>query len=63
MTDPLALLKNHKINIINLVELTERQANIAVSFYLEELLMIEKRQLGKKRAPLSHSRGFQLRYL
>ena len=36
MTDPLALLKNHKINIINLVELTERQANIAVSFYLEE---------------------------
>jgi uncharacterized protein len=38
MTDPLALLKNYKINIINLVELTERQANIAVSFYLEELL-------------------------
>ncbi|MBD0300381.1 MAG: ATP-binding protein, partial [Nitrososphaera sp.] len=38
MTDPLALLKNYKINVINLVELTERQANIAVSFYLEELL-------------------------
>ena len=36
MADPLALLKNGKINVINLVELTERQANIAVSFYLEE---------------------------
>jgi hypothetical protein len=57
MTDPLALLKNHKINVINLVELTERQANIAVSFYLE------KRQLGKKRELLSHSRGFQPRSL
>src|SRR5918912_3919987 len=38
MADPLALIKNGKINIVNLVELTERQANIAVSFYLEELL-------------------------
>jgi DNA helicase HerA-like ATPase len=38
MADPLALIKNGKINVVNLVELTERQANIAVSFYLEELL-------------------------
>ncbi len=38
LADPLALIKNGKINVINLMELTERQANIAVSFYLEELL-------------------------
>lgn len=38
LADPLALVKNGKINIINLVGLTERQANIVVSFYLEELL-------------------------
>ena len=49
MADPLALLKNGKINVINLVELTERQANIAVSFYLEELLDDRKRRRGKRR--------------
>jgi DNA helicase HerA-like ATPase len=51
MTDPLALLKNYKINIINLVELTERQANIAVSFYLEELLDDRKKATRQKRFP------------
>src|ERR671922_1037805 len=49
MTDPLALLKNYKINIINLVELTERQANIAVSFYLEELLDDRKKATRQKK--------------
>src|SRR3712207_5912502 len=49
MTDPLALLKNHKINVINLVELTERQANIAVSFYLEELLDDRKKATRQKK--------------
>jgi DNA helicase HerA-like ATPase len=43
MSDPLALIKNGKINIINLVELTEKQANVAVSYYLEELLDDRKR--------------------
>lgn len=45
LADPLALIKNGKINIINLVELTERQANIVVSFYLQELL--EDRKKGR----------------
>lgn len=43
MADPLALIKNGKINIINLVELTEKQANVSVSYYLEELLDDRKR--------------------
>lgn len=43
MMDPVALIKNTKINIISLVELTEKQANIAVSYYLEELLDDRKR--------------------
>jgi DNA helicase HerA-like ATPase len=38
VTDPLTFIRNGKINVINLVEFTERQANTAVSFYLEELL-------------------------
>lgn len=45
LADPLALIKNGKVNIINLVELTERQANIIVSFYLQELL--EDRKKGR----------------
>ncbi|HXG07647.1 MAG TPA: ATP-binding protein [Nitrososphaera sp.] len=49
MTDPVALVKNGKINVINLVELTERQANIAVSFYLEELLDDRKRATLQKK--------------
>ncbi|MDQ3872601.1 MAG: ATP-binding protein [Thermoproteota archaeon] len=51
MVDPLALLKNGKINVINLVELTERQANIAVSFYLEELLDDRKKATRQKKGP------------
>jgi DNA helicase HerA-like ATPase len=55
MTDPLALLKNYKINIINLVELTERQANIAVSFYLEELLDDRKKATRQKKGGAAKS--------
>ena len=63
MTDPLALLKNYKINVINLVELTERQANIAVSFYLEELLDDRKKATRQNKVQLNLSHGFQHRYL
>ena len=51
IADPMALLKNGKINVINLVELTERQANIAVSFYLEELLDDRKKATRQKNGP------------
>ncbi|HEX2613857.1 MAG TPA: ATP-binding protein, partial [Nitrososphaera sp.] len=49
MADPLALIRNGKINIVNLVELTERQANIAVSFYLEEMLDDRKKATRQKK--------------
>ncbi|AIF82768.1 putative ATPase [Candidatus Nitrososphaera evergladensis SR1] len=53
MADPLALIKNGKINIINLVELTEKQANVSVSYYLEELLDDRKRatRQAKNKSP------------
>ncbi|MFQ5940346.1 MAG: helicase HerA domain-containing protein [Nitrososphaerales archaeon] len=38
LTDPTALIKNGKVNVVSLIELTDRQADIAVRFYLEELL-------------------------
>lgn len=50
MSDPLALIKNGKINIINLVELTEKQANVAVSYYLDELLDDRKRATRQGRS-------------
>jgi DNA double-strand break repair helicase HerA and related ATPase len=49
MADPLALIRNGKINVVNLVELTERQANIAVSFYLEEMLDDRKKATRQKK--------------
>jgi DNA helicase HerA-like ATPase len=42
------MIKNGKINVVSLIELTEKQANIAVSFYLQELLDDRKKAKGKK---------------
>ena len=55
MADPLALIKNGKINIINLVELTEKQANVCVAYYLEEMLDDRKRatRQAKNHSPSS----------
>lgn len=50
MADPLAMIKNGKINVINLVELTEKQANVSVSYYLEELLDDRKRATRQAKA-------------
>ena len=36
------MIKEDKINIISLLELDEKQANIAISFYLESLLSDRK---------------------
>ncbi|MFQ5921124.1 MAG: ATP-binding protein, partial [Nitrososphaerales archaeon] len=43
LSDPTALVKNGRVNVISLIELTDRQADIAVRFYLEELLDDRKR--------------------
>jgi len=47
LSDPLAMIKNGKINVVSLIELTEKQANIAVSFYLQELLDDRKKAKGR----------------
>ena len=36
------MIKEGKVNIISLLELTEKQANIAIAFYLESLLADRK---------------------
>jgi DNA helicase HerA-like ATPase len=43
LSDPTSLIKNGKVNVLSLIELTDRQADIAVRFYLEELLDDRKR--------------------
>lgn len=48
-SDPTALIKNGKVNVLSLIELTDRQADIAVRFYLEELLDDRKRATRAKK--------------
>ncbi len=52
VSDPTALIKNGKVNVINLIELTDRQADIAVGFYLEELLSDRKRATRAKKGEI-----------
>lgn len=49
LSDPTALIKNGKVNVLSLIELTDRQADIAVRFYLEELLDDRKRATRAKK--------------
>ncbi len=41
--EPLKMMKPNRINIVDMLELTERQANILLGYYLEELLEDRKR--------------------
>lgn len=49
--EPLSMIKNGRINVMSLVELTERQANVLVSYYLEELLKDRKAAETSKKDP------------
>src|SRR3954451_1330113 len=40
--DPVSHIKEGKLNIINLIEFTEKQANVAIAFYLESILYQRK---------------------
>lgn len=46
--DPVSQIKEGCINIINLIEFTEKQANVAISFYLESILY--QRKLAKSQS-------------
>jgi len=52
LSDPTALIKNGKVNVLNLIELTDRQADIAVRFYLEELLDDRKKATRAKKGEI-----------
>ena len=42
MGDPISFIKESKTNILNISELSEKQANVAVAFYLQQLLKDRK---------------------
>jgi len=52
VSDPTTLIKNGKVNVLSLIELTDRQADIAVRFYLEELLDDRKRATRAKKGEI-----------
>lgn len=47
-SDPVSHIKEGKVNIINLIEFTEKQANVAIAFYLESILY--QRKLSKSKS-------------
>jgi len=54
LSDPTALIQNGKVNVLSLIELTDRQADIAVRFYLEELLDDMKRATRVKKGEIDN---------
>ncbi len=50
ITDPLGLIKEGKINVINVSDLSEKQANVALEHYFRELLNDRKAALAAKTA-------------
>ena len=50
VTDPIGLIKEGRINILNISSLSEKQANVAVSYYLQELLNDRKDSIRAKNA-------------
>jgi DNA helicase HerA-like ATPase len=47
-SDPVSQIKEGKVNVINLIEFTEKQANVAIAFYLESILY--QRKLAKSQS-------------
>ncbi len=53
--DPVSQIREGKVNVINLIEFTEKQANVAIAFYLESILYhrkLSKSQSLKSKADL-----------
>ena len=42
MGDPISFIKEGRANILNISELSEKQANVALAFYLQQLLKDRK---------------------
>jgi DNA helicase HerA-like ATPase len=50
IVDPLGLIKEGRVNVLNVSELSEKQANVALAYYFQELLNDRKAALMAKNA-------------
>lgn len=55
--DPVDLIKEGRVNVLNIAELSERQANAALSYYLQELLQQRKEAVWEKKGKASDRQG------
>ena len=55
--DPVDLIKEGRVNVLNIAELSERQANAGLSYYLQELLQQRKESIWERRGKNHHKRA------
>ena len=55
--DPVDLIKEGRVNVLNIAELSERQANAGLSYYLQELLQQRKESVWERKGKSTHKRS------
>jgi hypothetical protein len=55
--DPVDLIKEGRVNVLNISELSERQANAGLSYYLQELLQHRKDAVWERKGKSSNKRS------
>jgi DNA helicase HerA-like ATPase len=55
--DPVDLIKEGRVNVLNISELSERQANAGLAYYLQELLQHRKDAVWERKGKSSSKRG------
>ena len=59
MSNPVALIKEGRLNILNVSEFTDRQANVALAYYLQELLADRKAAVNAKSGKTKSKRNYR----
>ena len=55
--DPVDLIKEGRVNVLNIAELSERQANAGLAYYLQELLQQRKESVWERKGKSSKRRN------
>ncbi len=55
--DPVDLIKESRVNVLNIAELSERQANAGLSYYLQELLQQRKESVWERKGKSTHKKS------
>ncbi|MDE1765275.1 MAG: ATP-binding protein [Thaumarchaeota archaeon] len=57
--DPVDMIKEGRVNVLNIAELSERQANAGLSYYLQELLQQRKESVWERKGKTAHRRSYK----